>query len=69
MQQKQPKRKPLGHAINWTDQDLQQMAQVTQADIKAAQALWRNDAPKRLAGLLDASDQGQSVIIATINRF
>ncbi len=69
MQQRQPKRKPLGHAINWTDQDLQQMATITQADIKNAVAMWHNDAPKRLAGLLDASDQGQSVVVTTINRF
>jgi hypothetical protein len=67
--QQQPKRKPLGHTINWSDQDLQQMATITPADIKNAVAMWHNDAPERLAGLLDASDHGQSVIAATINRF
>jgi hypothetical protein len=64
-----PKRKPLGKAIAWTDQDLAEMATITSSDIKAAVAMWRNAAPKRLAGLLDATDQGQSVIVTTINRF
>jgi len=69
MQQKQPKRKPLGHAINWTDQDLQQMAQVTQSDIKAAVEMWRNSAPKRLAGLLDAAVAVPEHNDTYINRF
>jgi hypothetical protein len=68
MQQKQPKRKPLGKAISWSDQDLQQMATITPADIKAAVALWRNAAPKRLAGLLDASVQ-QPERADSFNRF
>jgi hypothetical protein len=69
MQQKQPKRKPLGHAIAWTDQDLAEMSQVTQSDIKAAQALWRNAAPKRLAGLLDATVQQPERVDSHFNRF
>jgi hypothetical protein len=69
MQQKQPKRKPLGHTINWSDQDLQQMATITPADIKNAVAMWHNDAPKRLASLLDASVQQPERDSIVINRF
>lgn len=69
MQQQQPKRKPLGHAINWTDQDLADMSTITPADIKAAVALWRNAAPARLKGLLDASVQVPEQTNGYINRF
>jgi hypothetical protein len=67
--QQPAKKKPLGKAIAWTDQDMADMAHITPADIKAAVALWRNAAPKRLAGLLDASVQQQEPTNSYINRF
>lgn len=50
----QPKRVPLGEPIDWTDADIEQMSQVSQADVKHALALWRNDAPAGFKDLLDA---------------
>lgn len=61
-QPKQPKKKPLGAAITWTDADLDHMAEISPTDLKAAEALWRNEAPQRYANLLSAEviekDQG-----------
>lgn len=58
MQQPPKKRaKPLGKAIQWSDDDLEQLAQISEADKKAAEALWRNEAPAALKTLLDAQVQ------------
>lgn len=55
MQQPPKKRaKPLGKAIQWSDDDLDQLAQISEADKKAADALWKNEAPARFKDLLDA---------------
>lgn len=52
-----PKRRvPLGKAIRHTDQELETLAQVTDADKEAAAALWRASAGK-LANLLDAKPE------------
>jgi hypothetical protein len=52
---KQPvKRKPLGDPIQWTDQELDAMAQVTPADIELAKEVWRANASPKYANLLDA---------------
>lgn len=51
---KPKRRKPLGDPIQYTDVDLDQLAEVTMADIKAADALWRSEAPAPLKRLLDA---------------
>lgn len=51
----QPKRRvPLGKPLALTDNLLDQMAQVTPADIEKAKELWRNSAPPEFADLLDA---------------
>jgi hypothetical protein len=50
---KTPKVK-LGKPLEWTDEMLDEMAQVTPADIAQAQAFWRNNAPERFKTLLDA---------------
>lgn len=55
-----PPRKPLGKAIQHTDAELEQLAQVTPADIEEAGAFWRANAPKRYQGLLDAKEQNSN---------
>lgn len=50
-------RKPLGKAIVHTDEELDQLATVTPADIEAASALWKASAPPALANLLDAKQK------------
>lgn len=52
--QPKPKRVPLGQEIEWTDADLDQLAEVKPADVKHALALWRNDAPTGFKDLLQA---------------
>ena len=51
---KPQRRKPLGKGIEWTDQDLDDLAEVSMADVKAADALWQAEAPAPLKKLLDA---------------
>jgi len=54
-QPKLPKnKKSLGPALDWTDEDLDQMAEITPADLKAAEALWKNEAPPKFKQLLQA---------------
>jgi hypothetical protein len=40
--------------LPWSDQDLNNMAQITPKDIQQAQAYWRRLLPRRLRDLLDA---------------
>lgn len=56
-----PKRVPLGKPIEWSDVDLDALSAVTQADIKAAEALWQRDAPNPFKALLQAKvlEQGE----------
>lgn len=53
MQQKKRK-KPLGKAIEWSADDIAEMAQVSAGDKKAASALWKNEAPAKFKNLLQA---------------
>jgi hypothetical protein len=58
MQQPPKKRaKPLGKAIQWSDADLEQLAHISEADKKAAEVLWKNEAPVAFRSLLDAQVQ------------
>jgi hypothetical protein len=47
----------LGAPLDLSDEALDQAAQVTPLDIAAAAALWRQHAPSKLAGLLDAKPE------------
>lgn len=59
-QPKQPKKKkPLGPDLDWTDEDLDLMSEITPADLKAADALWKNEAPAPLKTLLQAQVEEQ----------
>ena len=51
---KPAKVEPLGEPVDWTDADIDRMAQITQEDVFCAVAHWRANAPKRAKGLLDA---------------
>lgn len=46
--------KKLGQPINWTPEQLDALAAVTQADIDAAQIWWQANAPKKYKKLLEA---------------
>lgn len=52
-----PARKiPLGPAIDWTDEEIERLAEVTAADIQAAQIRWRDTSGPLWKNLLDAED-------------
>ena len=51
---KAKKKRPLGAPVEWSDSDLDTLARVAPSDLKAAAALWSNEAPKPLARLLEA---------------
>jgi hypothetical protein len=59
-QPKQPKKKPLGNPIEWNDNDLDHLSHITPADLKAANALWSNEAPPPLKMLLQADVQEEA---------
>lgn len=51
----QPKKRvPLGKPLQLTDEQLDQLAEVTPGDIEIAKAFWRNNAPAEFDSLLDA---------------
>jgi hypothetical protein len=50
----EPKKIPLGESLNLTDQQLDELSQLSAADIERAKAFWRNFAPKKYKTLLDA---------------
>jgi hypothetical protein len=54
------RKKPLGSPVDWTESDLDALSTISPADLKAAAALWRNEAPKPLQGLLDAKVQEEA---------
>lgn len=59
-QQPQKKRSvQLGQSIDWSDQDLDDLSKITPADLKAAEALWRQEAPKPLKSLLQAAVESE----------
>lgn len=51
----QPKKRvPLGKPLQLTDEQLDQLAEVTPGDIEKAKAFWRAHAPAEFERLLDA---------------
>ena len=50
---------PLGKPLELTDDELDQLAEVTEEDIKAAQKFWRQEAPAEYKNLLDAEEGEQ----------
>lgn len=46
--------RPKGKAVRWDAADLDRLSEVTPADVKAADELWRQAAPFPLKRLLDA---------------
>jgi hypothetical protein len=48
------KRVPLGKPLQLTDEQLDQLAIVTPADIEKAKVFWRNNVPAEFETLLDA---------------
>lgn len=55
MIQQPKKKKPLGKPIHWNDKDLEALSAISPADLKAANALWQEEAPKPLKSLLQAT--------------
>lgn len=56
--------KPRGKALDWSDEDIDKLAEVSEADIAAAAQEWRDTAPPGFEGLLDAEpmeDDGSTV--------
>jgi hypothetical protein len=51
------KRKALGPVTIWSDARINEMAQIGDADIQAALALWGSEAPKPLKKLLHAATE------------
>jgi hypothetical protein len=46
--------KVVGEAIDWTDADLDKLAEITPEDVASAKATYRRLAPKKAKRLLDA---------------
>jgi hypothetical protein len=46
--------RPQGISIEWTDDDLQALADIKPTDLKTAIALWKQDVPTAFKELLDA---------------
>jgi hypothetical protein len=53
-QPKQPVKRIPGVPIEWTDEDLQALADIKPTDLKTAIALWKQDVPPNFKELLDA---------------
>ena len=51
-----PDKPPIGKPLTLTDNDLDRLAEVTDADIERARALWRQTAPDEFKTLLDAEE-------------
>lgn len=49
--------KDIGPPIDYSDDDLDTLSQITPADVKASEALWRRDAPPGLRELLAAPEE------------
>jgi hypothetical protein len=56
LQPAQKRKKPLGPALAWSSEDITHLATISEADKKAAAALWRNEAPARFKALLEAQE-------------
>lgn len=48
------KKVPLGKAIRFSDEDLDQLSRVTPADIEKSKQAWKRTVPKEYKTLLDA---------------
>ena len=48
------KKIPLGKPLELTDEQLDQLAEVTPADIEKTKVFWRTHAPEKFKDLLDA---------------
>lgn len=59
--QPKAKKKPLGSPIQWNDQDLAALANISPADLTNAEALWQQEAPRPFKALLQAEvlEQGE----------
>lgn len=49
----------IGPPLDWSDEDLDDLADVGPADITAAEAAWKRDAPHRMRGLIDATSEDE----------
>lgn len=49
-----PKVKPVGQPIEWSEADIERLANVTEEDKAAAKAFWRRTAPRKLKRIVDA---------------
>lgn len=49
------RRKPLGHPILWTQEQLRQLSEITEEDIRDARRFWKQTAPVRYKNLIDAT--------------
>jgi len=63
------KRQPL-KALIWTEEQIDELTAITDADIEAAAQFWRDNAPAALADLLDAlpPDFGVSSAVSASSR-
>lgn len=51
---------PMGQAIQWSDEELDALSQISDADLLLAVALWKHDLPlSGLRDLLDADEETQ----------
>lgn len=54
-----PKPKPVGHAVAWSQAEIDRLAEITPEDIASAKATFKRLAPKRIKTLLDARTDGR----------
>lgn len=47
-------KKRLGQPVQWTDQQLGHMAEVSESDRQSAEVVWKTNAPKGFENLLQA---------------
>lgn len=47
---------PMGKPLQLTDDELDQLAEVTEEDIQAARKLWIESVPDEIKGLLDTTE-------------
>lgn len=46
-----------GSALEWTDDDLDALVEISESDIERAAVMWRTHAPKEASDLLDAAPE------------
>lgn len=59
MAKKKPKPagSPQGEAVQWSEADIERLAEITPEDIASAKAHWNRLAPKRIKRVLDAKKE------------